>query len=359
MAVTDMLLLGLTAPKKNRKAILETIQHLGVMEVTTAHLDDPELAKMDTKGQAATFDKRADVLSEAASSISKAAPEKIPFLASLGGKKQITKKEFQAVVDRKDSLDAAANEIARLERGISDCRASALAAWAQEEALAPWLSLPVPMDFSGTKATRAFIGTVSGSATREEVLAPIIAEGIEAADAEIIFSENDRTGVFVLCRTADAAAVEEALKKQGFSKPQQAPSEKPADAAARLEGEIAAYAEEAESLKGKIAAKKDLKNDLRVLSDYYRTRAEKYRFLGTIPQSEKCFFLQGLGPRRQGGKGQGASLKMNTARSLKSKSRPRTSRSRRFLRTTRFRRRWSRCLPPTGCRRRGRSIRRS
>ena len=61
MAVVAMEKISVCALKTNRKAILETLQGLGVMQVVTDELDDPELLKMDTAEAKARFDKNADL----------------------------------------------------------------------------------------------------------------------------------------------------------------------------------------------------------------------------------------------------------------------------------------------------------
>ena len=42
----------------------------------------------------------------------------------------------------------------------------------------------------------------------------------------------------------------------------------------------------------------DKRAQLRVISDYFRTRAQKYEVLGTIPQSEKTFLISGYVPKK-------------------------------------------------------------
>ena len=56
MAVLQMQRISICAMKKNRKAILEELQSLGVLEIDAAELD-PDLETMDTKN-AGCFSKR-------------------------------------------------------------------------------------------------------------------------------------------------------------------------------------------------------------------------------------------------------------------------------------------------------------
>jgi len=76
MAVVAMEKISVCALKTNRKAILETLQGLGVMQVVTDELDDPELLKMDTAEAKARFDKNADLADQAVAILDKYVPLK-------------------------------------------------------------------------------------------------------------------------------------------------------------------------------------------------------------------------------------------------------------------------------------------
>jgi V/A-type H+-transporting ATPase subunit I len=65
VAIVKMQKLSVCANKKNRKAILEQLQSLGCMEITTEGIDDPQLQKMDTDKQRQQFLRNADAFDEA------------------------------------------------------------------------------------------------------------------------------------------------------------------------------------------------------------------------------------------------------------------------------------------------------
>ena len=65
MAVVDMQKISICAHRSNRKAILETLQSMGIMQVVIDDLDDPELMKMDTADARARFEKNADLADQA------------------------------------------------------------------------------------------------------------------------------------------------------------------------------------------------------------------------------------------------------------------------------------------------------
>lgn len=59
MAVLKMQKISICALKKDRKAILEQLQHLGVLEVDRDKEEDAFFQKMDTTGQRMKFEKAA------------------------------------------------------------------------------------------------------------------------------------------------------------------------------------------------------------------------------------------------------------------------------------------------------------
>ena len=64
MAVLQMQRISICAMKKNRKAILEELQSLGVLEIDAAELD-PELKTMDTMNARLIFEKNASLCDQA------------------------------------------------------------------------------------------------------------------------------------------------------------------------------------------------------------------------------------------------------------------------------------------------------
>ena len=85
MAVLQMQRISICAMKKNRKAILEELQSLGVLEIDAAELD-PELKTMDTMNARLIFEKNASLCDQAIEILDEFSKEKESMLASLAGK---------------------------------------------------------------------------------------------------------------------------------------------------------------------------------------------------------------------------------------------------------------------------------
>ena len=103
MAVLQMQRISICAMKKNRKAILEELQSIGVLEIDAAELD-PELKTMDTMNARLIFEKNASLCDQAIEILDEFSKEKQSMLASLAGKPLIGRKqEEEAIGIRKRS----------------------------------------------------------------------------------------------------------------------------------------------------------------------------------------------------------------------------------------------------------------
>lgn len=298
MAVVEMQKISISAHRSNRKAILETLQKLEVIQVVEADLDETGLRHKNTADARATFEKNVDLADQALAILDKYIPEKQGMLSGLAGKELIDDASFDKVVESQQDCMAVARKIVRNEKEISECSGNILKNENQKESLVPWMNLNVPMSFTGTDKTAAFIGSVQGVCDEAQVYALIRekTEGIEELSVTVLSSESDMTNIFVLCLKEAREKVESALRSLGFAKPPQAVLGVPKKVAEDLDRDTEKQKTEIERLKKGIEEYAGSREDLRVVSDYYRTRAEKYRLLGTIPQTRKAFFIEGWVP---------------------------------------------------------------
>ena len=299
MAVVEMQKISISAHRSNRKAILETLQKLEVIQVVEADLDETGLRHKNTADARATFEKNADLADQALAILDKYVPEKQGMLSGLAGKELIDDASFDKVVESQQDCMAVARKIVRNEKEISECSGNILKNENQKESLVPWMNLDVPMSFTGTDKTAAFIGSVQGVCDEAQVYALIKekAEGVEELSVTVLSSESDMTNIFVLCLKEAREKVESALRSLGFAKPPQAVLGVPKKVAEDLDRDTEKQKTEIERLKKGIEEYAGSREDLRIVSDYYRTRAEKYRLLGTIPQTRKAFFIEGWVPK--------------------------------------------------------------
>jgi V/A-type H+-transporting ATPase subunit I len=300
MAVLQMQRISICALKENRKQILELLQQEGVVELDMAMEEDEVFRKSDTISSRGIFEKNAATLDHALEILQTYVPEKKGLLSSLEGKTPVDYDSYSNIVERQEAVMSQARQITGLAKQIAENKANILKRENQIEALEPWKNLDVPMNFEGTKQTKAFVGAMSSVMTQEQIYEGIAqaAPELEALDVHVISTDRDQTYVCILCGMKDAAAMEEALRGMGFARPAQTGGMVPRARQERLEQKIAVLNEQNADLERQIAGFEDSREDMRLASDYYRTRASKYEVLGKLLQSRKTFVLNGYVPTR-------------------------------------------------------------
>ena len=300
MAVLQMQRISICGLKKDRKAILEKLQALGVMEMNQIAEEEDGFEKMDTVNARQSFEKKAQAADQALAVLDAYVPVKKSLLSSLEGKKLVSQGEMARAADEKQELIRKANLLMAKSKGIAEAKANILKTENQIEALTPWLTLDVPMNYEGTKKTALFIGTVAAEVTPETLYNRIAQADPEPAgvDIQVIHSDKDMLCLAVICLRADAETVEEALRACGFARPSQVITNTPARQKALLEAEIEKLNKEIREAEEEIKGYAESRKDLELVSDYFRARAEKYEVLGTLPQSQRTFVVSGYVPKR-------------------------------------------------------------
>ena len=263
MAIVQMQRINICALKKNRKAILERLQELGAMEIDIQLEDDNLGEKQDVASSRALFERRAQTADQALAILNIYVPEKKGMLDSLAGKPLVEKELFEKAAENQDQYMATASRIVTLDKQIAESKAAVLKVQNQVEALAPWLSLTVPVSYTGTQKTAVLIGTMPNPQDQQSILNLLAGAvpDVEAVDVELISTDKDFTYLAV-----------------------------------DLEAEIAKAQEQVKQLESELAECAVNRQDLELISDYYRTRAEKYRILGEIPQTASTFAISGYVP---------------------------------------------------------------
>ena len=300
MAVLQMQKVSICALKRDRKAILEKIQSMGIMEVSQIQEDTQGLEKMNTQTARSMFEKNAASADMALGILAEYVPEKSSMFASLEGKKLVDKASFDQAVERKDKIMSVASSVISQQKKIGEYRANIQKLENQMESLEPWMNLDVPMAFRGTKRAAFLPGSFSQELTLEEIYGMILEDAQETAgaDVNILSSGKDGTYVAVLCLREDEEKVEEALRKGGFSRPSQLTAQVPARAKESLQNQIRDLKEEIRKCQEEISRYAYERTNLRLISDYFRARTQKYEVLGTLPQSRSAFLISGYVPKK-------------------------------------------------------------
>ena len=300
MAVLQMQRISICAMKKNRKAILEELQSLGVLEIDAAELD-PELETMDTMNARLIFEKNASLCDQAIEILDEFSKEKTSMLASLAGKPLIGRTQEEEAIASQEEILKTAREILEYRKKLTENSAAVIKIEQQEAALTPWLALDIPMNFAGTAASAILIGSIDGNVTLEQVYSQLAVDApqLEAFDIQAVSSEAGKLCLAAVCLKEQAQELEEALRMQGFARPAQLVSGISAQELQNLQDQVARIHEESGETEEKIRSLHNNKDKLQLISDYFRIRAQKYEVLGQLRQSASTFFVTGYLPKKQ------------------------------------------------------------
>ena len=295
MAVLQMQRISICALKHDRKAILEKLQSMGMIEMHQVAQDEAGFEKMDTQSAKSSFEKRVQITENALDVLSQYTPEKKSMFASLEGNKLIDKKTMEAAAVKQEEVMEVAELLIADHKRIAEAQAEIVKRNAQIEALAPWMSLEVAMNYPGTKKTAMLLGTMAAETTLEMIYGKLAEDHpeIEAVDISVISQDKDAVYLSVFCMKDQAADVENTLRTAGFSRPVVSTEQIPAKQKEELEEQIRQIEQTIADIRGEIISYAEDREELKIIGDYYRMRAEKYEVLGTLPQSRRTFIISG------------------------------------------------------------------
>ena len=284
MAVMQMQRISICALKQHRKAILEKLQTMGVVEITPVLEDDIYFRRMDTTDERILFEKTASLADRALDILENYTPEKKSMWSSLAGKVLIEANVQADIIRRKDELLEIVRQIQALDKERAECKAEILKLENTIQGLAPWMLLDVPMKAQRTDYTSMILGTFPGAVSIESVYESVAASvpDVEGYEVDIISSGQDQTCVALFSFNTSAEAVEDAMRSRGFSRISQEWPETPAQVCRKLEVRIKGYTERIGDIKTQMCDLAKHREEIKLLADYYRTRADRYEVLGEI-----------------------------------------------------------------------------
>ena len=293
--------------KSHRKAILEALQRFGVLEPISKDLSELGFSKTDTAKSAATFAKAAETINGAVDVLERYAPEKKPLLSMLGGKKMLSVSQYYNTVDNAGRALDIAREINELSKNNYELEADIAKCESAITSLEPWSGLDIPMDFKGTKKTRALIGTFPEEKTVADILSGInkalAGEGkaddpLYAVDVNVLRAETSFTNACVFCRREKSGEIETCLRNMGFARPAYVTGRPPLEEAEKLKKQIKDDRALIEKNSKRIETQTKHRDLLKFMVDYYNMRIEKYETLGDTNQREKFFVIYGYVPEK-------------------------------------------------------------
>ena len=296
MAIVNMQKVSICAPRRNRKALLKSIQAMGLIEMHESDIEAEGLERMDTQAARIRFDRSAETLEEALKKLSYYAPSKGGSLFS--EKEVITRKRYDEIVNEASGLLDKANDLVRIAKDIDESKAGIIKNQAAQAALEPWKKLSVPLTYRGTKNAGFIAGTFTGMEDEATLIALLTKDMEDPApvDVTVLEETSELTYAAIVYHMSVKDTLEANLREAGFARPSsnyggggKVPAQIIDDLAAKNED----LEKKIEADKDEIVKFADLRDEFRIASDYYRARSERYQLLGTVLQSKSMFFLEG------------------------------------------------------------------
>lgn len=294
MAVLSTKRLTLCGLNQDRKYVLETIQRLGVIEVRKAKKDGKIFKKHDVSGQKDKFVRSAATISQAISVLEKLCEDNRGIFEKLDGRKKIKVSKFEAATQNHAKIHDKANHIMELHKESVELNAEIPKIELQIESMKAWLSFDLPLNFSGTKTTTAYVGQINAPVELNFIYDAIhsYAPGLDAVNVDIISSNDEMTCMCVVCSNDIATPVMEALQTIDFIR---APltSANPHEVSDKLNSDLSGIKKRIDDIENEIKSFENIIDDLKLAYDFYTMRAEKYDILGNIVQSNNVFIIRG------------------------------------------------------------------
>ncbi len=298
MAVVPMHRVSICALNKDRKAVLETIQRLGVVEIQDTKAPDELFTKSDTSASRAVFDKNVQLSALALEVLDAYAPEKASPFASLEGRQELSLADYDVFGEENSEVMRVAYRLVTLSKEIAEKKAETIKLESQIEALTPWLALPVSLRYQGSRTTFTIIGAAAGELATEGILLSLAAAApaMGPVQLDLVSSSKEQTCVMATCLRADAAALEEAMRSLGFARPASPPRLAPAMESDALKKQVRDNTEAIAMAENEIKTYAGVRRALRFMIDFFTLRTEKYAALDGLLQTRHAFVLTGYIP---------------------------------------------------------------
>ncbi len=296
MAVLQMQRICICALKKERKQILELMQRFGVIEIQDMIHEDSVFYKKDVSTAKTVLEKSTITARDALAILESYAPEKKGKLDMLRGRNEVESDIYDQFSQKHEATAHTANKIVKLAKEIAEKKAEILKLQTQMDMLMPWMELDIPLNFSGTKFTSGYIGSLPDLWTLDMLYEQLV--DFLPLDVNIISSSKEQTNIFILCLKENAEIVLEKLRTIGFSHPTMLTEKSPAEQKVILEKQMEKSQKEISNAEEEIASYEAVRDDLKFLEDYDTMRLDKYDAISHLLQTKRVFVMTGYIPQK-------------------------------------------------------------
>lgn len=300
MAKLKCKLVSIYAVDTEAAGVMKRLQEMSVIDIDTAASDEETSAlpkgyfRADTSDKISAYERNADTAENSVKILNSRFPEKKGIAGLFGSARELTPDEFYLKRGQIENALSLANEVIENDRKIAEEKAEIVRLNTTREQMLPWEPLDVPLSFSGTAKTRAFIGTVAGIYSLDGLNEKTAAIDPEISlYTEIVNTGKDITYIFACCPKEQAERAEAVLRSLSFARPAQITSKLPRDKIASKEQRADNCRKEIEKSLARIKEISESRYEIENLADYCRGRAETFRAAGEIGKTAHTVIIKG------------------------------------------------------------------
>ena len=313
MAIVTMKRLRLLAMREDREALLNDLQRLGCVELSEPTLDAPEGEENGTAELISRLTPPDTQALSQAQTRRQEAERAMGILKHYGAKgrgfltpRPQTSKEELCSPQAAARQDQAVADVLSGERQVNALLAREEKLAAQRSALAPWLTLDVPLESASTPSLLVQFGTLTAARPFEEAAGAVQAAS-ELSELREASAGRELRYCLLVCHVSAQEAVLEALRDFGWSRVSlEGWTGTARENDSRLAREQEQTAGELQQVRDRLAAMGDRLDDLCRAAD--RAALDIHREEGRMKlrDTEQTFLLQGWVPAEQWEKVRGA-----------------------------------------------------
>ena len=308
MAIVKMKHLRLIAMAEDREKLLRLLQHIGCVEVDEASLAQEEktlseqdqalfsqlkdkLTRLDSEGLTEAREEQ-NQAERALAVLKRSAPVKGNFLAP---KPEVQEKMLFDEPSARTARDCVA-EINGMDARLTAIHAEEVKLTAQRSALAPWLSLDLPLETASTAQVTIQLGTLPASVPMEQAQGEL-QQVADLAQLSQVSADTDMRYCVFVCHNSQAQQGMDTLKELGWSRANLREwTGTAAENDARIASELSALADEREEISKKLSGMGDTRSAVQQLADLAGVTASREESRGRLLNTGKTFLLEGWVP---------------------------------------------------------------
>jgi V/A-type H+-transporting ATPase subunit I len=297
MAVLKMKRIEIISLHKDAKNVIRLLQREGVVEITSGDASD---AFLHANGQSSrsVYEEHRNTALLAVKTLDEYSGFHTSMLDSYNGRTELTEEAFADYKTKSTDAIRLSGEIENLRVRIESETTALRYTRQMLEKYLPWEGLDIPMAYTGSKHTAAFIGSLPGEYSAESLAEALSGPASLAVESFIVSATREMTCAVILCHKSDEEECRTALRALGFVLPADPTTHPPALRLGRYRERIRTAEVTISDLKARIASYAPQRADLLFLIDYMSMKIERYDMLKNVLFSRRTVVIEGFCPEK-------------------------------------------------------------